>query len=192
MTHQQPVLVETVSLNIDEYFCTLAFRRHGDPDELFSLYEVDIRVNGEPIWLLRPRWIGTPGFPGPAPEPMGVRKLLQLVRGILGALDEWGKRHPHSFVTADDYDFSCLYGTLRQRGIIVGGRFEQWLVFYDALGHRSLFIGMLNLLDEKFYWVNDLWRVAKDTRYYLGAYRSPVDWFKEIIDSGDGQIRRVF
>lgn len=187
MTYTRPEIEETISICIEEFVCTLSFRRHGGPDDLFPIYEVELLVNGEEIYLAKPRyWKGVPDFI--APEKMGVGKLLRLFRGILDALDQWGKDHPQSFITTDNYEICAVQRTLWRKGIICSGRLEQWLVFYDELGHRTLFVGMLNLIEDKLYAVNDLWRVAKDTRYYLGSFSSPVDWLKEIIQSGGDEL----
>lgn len=42
---------------------------------------------------------------------------------------------------------------------------------------------MLNLLDEDDFWINDIWRLAKDFNYYIGDIYTPVDLLKELLTS---------
>jgi hypothetical protein len=186
-----PPVEEIITVEVDGHVCVLEFRRYGDLDDPFPLYNIDFTFDEGCIDLNHPRWWKD----RPLPEPFtkfGVGKLLRIIRAILNELDKWGRRHPQTFVTTDEYGLATLCRSLERKGIICSGRFEQWLAFYDKLGHRVLFVGILNLIEDKFA-VNDLWRVAKDTRYYLGHYYSPVDWFKDAIrSSGDDNIQILF
>jgi hypothetical protein len=192
MPKSLPDVEESITVEVDGHVCLLEFRRYGDLDDPFPLYDIDFTFDGGCIDLIHPRWWKN----RPLPEPLtkfGVGKLLRIVMAILKAIDTWGKRHPHTFITTSEYGLATLCRSLKGKGIICSGRFEQWLGFYDELGHRVLFIGMLNLIEDKFA-VNDLWRVAKDTRkYYLGDYYSPVDWLKDAIrSSNDPNIQLLF
>ena len=40
---------------------------------------------------------------------------------------------------------------------------------------------MLNLLNKEDFWINDLWRAAKNRRYYDKDFYSPVDMLKEAL-----------
>lgn len=57
---------------------------------------------------------------------------------------------------------------------------DTWITYIDSEGKRRLLLGMLNLIEDKLA-INDLWRVAKDTDYYLGRPFTPVDAFKQIL-----------
>ena len=57
---------------------------------------------------------------------------------------------------------------------------DTWITYIDQEGQRVLLKGMLNLIEDKLA-INDLWRVAKDTDYYLGRLFTPVDAFKQIL-----------
>lgn len=184
-----PPVEEVITIKVDSHICLLEFRRYGDADDPFPLYDIDFTFDGGSIDLTHPRWLSNTPDVAAQLTKLGAGTLLRLVREVLKALDAWGKRHPQTFITTSEYGLACLVRTLWRQGIICSGRFEQWLAFYDELGHRVLFVGMLNLIEDKFA-VNDLWRVAKDTQYYLGDYYSPVDWFKDAIRaSGDDNIQ---
>lgn len=175
----RPDVEETLTVRVDEHVCVLKFRRYGDSEDPFPLYDLEISFDGGPIVLSHSRYHrNEPNFE-PLPT-MGVGKLLRIIRAVLTSLDAWGGRHPQSFITFGRDNLWALGRILWRKGIISSGRAEQWLAFYDQLGHRVLFKGMLNLIEDKLA-VNDLWRVAKDTPYYLGRYRSPVDWLTNIL-----------
>ena len=57
---------------------------------------------------------------------------------------------------------------------------DTWITYIDQEGQRVLLKGMRNLIEDKLA-INDLWRVAKDTDYYLGRLFTPVDAFKQIL-----------
>jgi len=181
LPESRPSIEEVVTVKVDEHVCAIEFRRYGDGDDPYPLYDLDFSFDGGYVFLTHPRWWShTPNRP--PVSKLGVAKLLRLIRAVLGTLDEWGQRHPQSLITTSETGIGVLVRTLRRQGIISSGRSEQWLAYFNAQGQRVLFVGMLNLIEDKFT-VNDLWRVAKDTEYYLGHFTSPVDWLKAILQS---------
>lgn len=109
----------------------------------------------------------------------------QLLRALGNAIDAWCQSHYNQFLTF----FDCLsevyllkLSTHYSRfGFTCDGRMETWFTFVDINGNRTQFKNMLNLIDEEDFWINDLWRAAKNRRYYDKDFYSPVDILKEAL-----------
>ena len=144
-----PPVEETITIEVDGHVCVLEFRRYGDLEDRFPLYDIALTFDGGCIDLNHSRWWKN----RPLPEPLtkfGVGMLLRIIRAILNDLDKWGRRHPQTFVTTDEYGLATLCRSLERKGIICSGRFEQWLGFYDKLGHRVLFVECIPVMQESF------------------------------------------
>lgn len=158
---------ENLYIHAGEHTCRLAFTRHGDSNDPYPLYDLEIFIDELPMYK-----IDASGW--------GSAQLLRLVRGVLDAIDEWGKRHRQSYLTTFNWQLYRLCRILRRRGFACDGRMDTWITYIDQEGQRVLLKGMLNLIEDKLA-INDLWRVAKDTDYYLGRLFTPVDAFKQIL-----------
>lgn len=78
-----------------------------------------------------------------------------------------------------------LSRTLRRYGFACDRRMDTWVSYINHSGQCVLYKGMLNLIEDKLA-INDLWRVAKDTDYYLGYIDTPVDAFKRMLKRIEG------
>ena len=178
---------ENIQIRVGEHICRLAFTRHGDEADPYPLYDLDIFIDGLVMYEVFTEdqvvdEIPTDGLVASKSKATswGTAQLLKLVRGVFDALDEWCLRHPRSYLTTFNWQLYQLYSTLRRKGYACDGRMDTWITHINQEGQRVLLPGMLNLIEDKLA-INDLWRVAKDTDYYLGRPFTPVDVFKQIL-----------
>lgn len=99
---------------------------------------------------------------------------VKLLKSGLALLDTWCSQHPHSFLATENYylvnyfDYpSTFWRFIENWGVAHDGRCDTWVACIDDNGQRVLYPGMLNLIADCLD-VWDLWRVAKDTNYFLG------------------------
>ncbi len=175
---------ENLEIQWGEHTCCLAFTRYGADDDPYPLFDVDILINGVAMYYVfaeREEEVdGELVISKSAASNWGTAQLLSLVRGVLKALDDWCSCHPQTYLSTFNLQLYGLYSTWRRQGYACDRRMDTWITYIDSEGKRRLFLGMLNLIEDKLA-INDLWRVAKDTDYYLGCPFTPVDAFKQII-----------
>jgi hypothetical protein len=165
---------ETIQIKGRNYTISLVFTRYGEEQDPYCVYELEIFIDEQPFYLHETYGIEWGSVP-----------VLQVLRKALTALDDWGKRHPQSFLTTFNCDLYRLSRTLRRQGFACDGRMDTWVTYINHEGQRVLYKGMLNLIEDKLA-INDLWRVAKDTDYYLGYIDTPVDAFKRMLKRLEG------
>lgn len=98
----------------------------------------------------------------------------------LSLLDQWCISHPHSFLATYNWTIADFYKILFKWGAACDGRIDTWFTCINDQGQRVLYPGVLNLIEDCLNFC-DLWRVAKDTNYYLGYLETPVDLLNSIL-----------
>ena len=172
------ILEESIVYIAGTYNCELQFIRCTEPEKKYHLYDLELIVDGANQLDLYKQSIG---------ETEGTFKisgLRKIIPATIEALDDWCNRHPNTFISFFDclsgYRFLRIYNKL---GFVHDGRIDTFVAFVDEQGKRIAFKGMLNLLAEDDFWVNDLWRVAKDFDYYLGTLYTVVDQIRDILST---------
>lgn len=168
------VLEESILYRAGNYSCELQFIRCTEPHKAYHIYDLELIVDEATSFELYEQAVGE------AQGTFHVSGLRKLIFATSKVLDNWCRRHPYTFVSF----FDCLSGLFRiyfKLGFVCDGRVNTFVAYVNNEGKRTAFRGMLNLLAEDDFWVNDLWRVAKDSDYYVGQQFTPVDFFKQLF-----------
>ena len=170
----QPVIDTEVSFNVNCHTFKLELYRCNYSQKNYGVYNIKLLMNGEDV-SKRLEEIKT----------FLPQAKKQLLRALGNAIDVWCQSHPNQFLTFFDCLSECHIPKISTHyfrfGFTCDGRMETWFTFVDINGNRTQFKNMLNLLDEEDFWINDLWRSAKNRRYYDKDFYSPVDILKEAL-----------
>lgn len=160
---------ETLTAFIDSKYLCLVISQKKISQSGWPVYDLDVFINGQASYYYSD---------GPISPYLSV-KLLKIA---LALLDDWCKRHPHSFLATYDGYIIQFYRFLEGWGVDCDLRCDTWFTCIDGNGQRVLYPGLLNLIPDCLD-VCDLWRVAKDTNYFLGYLETPVDMVMHLFDS---------
>ncbi len=169
-------LEESIIYSAGKYNCELQFIRCTELNKNYHLYDLELIVDGaKTLDLYRQSR-------GEAEGTFKISGLHKIIPATIKALDDWCHRNPNTFISFFDcltnYRFLRIYQKL---GFVHDGRVDTFVAFVDEQGKRIAFKGMLNLLAEDDFWVNDLWRVAKDCDYYLGDMYNVADMMRDLL-----------
>jgi hypothetical protein len=172
------VLEESVIYNAGRCNCELQFIRCTEPHKNYHLYDLELIVDGANTHNLYKQ---SRGEAEGTFEISGLRKIIPATTEVL---DNWCSRNLYTFVSF----FDCLsnfklYRIYKRLGFVHDGRAETFIAYVDEEGKRTAFKGMLNLLAEDDFWVNDLWRVAKDFDYYVGDMYTIADLMRDLLST---------
>ncbi len=167
------VFEESIIYNAGKYSCELIFFRCSE-HKLYPIYDLELVVDDATLSDLYKQSIGE------LQGTFSISGLRRIIPATIEVLDDWCSRHPYTFISFFDC-LSHLYRVYLKLGFISDGRVETFIAFINEEGKRTAFKGMLNLLAKDDFWVNDIWRVAKDFDYYIGDIDTPVDFLKELL-----------
>lgn len=168
------VLEESIVYKAGKHNCKLLFFRCNEPFKHYPIYDLELTINNTDYLYLSEESIAQS-------EGRSWRSgIRSIISATIEVLDEWCARHPYTFVSFFDC-LSNLFHLYLKAGFICDGRGETFVAYIAEEGKRTAFKGMLNLLAEDDFWVNDLWRVAKDSSYYTGDIYTPVDALKALL-----------
>jgi hypothetical protein len=168
------VFEESIMYKAGKHNCELSFFRCNEPVKHYPVYDLELTVNKTDYLYLSEESLAQLEDCSPL---LGMRSIIS---ATIKVLDDWCARHPYTFVSF----FDCLsnfYHLYLKAGFICDGRGETFVAYLNEQGKRTTFKGMLNLLADDDFWVNDLWRVAKDSDYYTGEIYTPVDALKALL-----------
>lgn len=165
---------ESILYRAGNYHCELQFIRCTEPHKAYYIYDLELLVDGATSFELYQQSIGE------VEGTFHVSKLRQIIFATAKVLNDWCRRNPYTFVSFFDC-LSNLFPIYSKLGFVCDGRVNTFVAYVNEEGKRTAFKGMLNLLAEDDFWVNDLWRVAKDRDYYVGQQFTPVDFFRQLI-----------
>ena len=161
------VFEESIIYTTGKDSCEIIFYSCSEPYKLYPIYDLELVINNATDI-------------GEAQETFNTSGLKRIILATIEVLDDWCNRHPYTFISF----FDCLSNLWRfyfKLGFVFDGRGETFIAFINEEGKRVAFRGMLNLLTEDDFWVNDIWRVAKDSDYYIGNIYTPVDLLKDLL-----------
>ena len=156
-----PDILSTV---VDDLELTLHLSHQKTSASGYPVFSLDIYLDGKPSYKIIDEI--------PIPDRR-QRQLLRVGKAGLTLLDQWCKTHANTYLSTFDYvGYFCRW--LIPWGATCDGRTDTWFTFINSQGERLLYPGVLNAIEDCLD-VDDLWRVAKDTNYYLGDLITPVD-----------------
>jgi len=153
-----PDILSTV---VDALELTLNLSHQKTAASGYPVFSLDIYLNGQRDY----QFINE--------NSISTRLQLKLLATGLNLLDSWCKAHPNTYLSTFG-DVGYFYRWLIPWGAACDGRTDTWFTFINSQGERRLYPGVLNPIEDCLD-VDDLWRVAKDTNYYLGNLITPID-----------------
>lgn len=168
------VFKESVVYKAGKYNCELLFFRCNEPFKPYPIYDLELTVNNTDYLYLSEETIAQSKATSTS---LGIKSIIS---ATVEVLDDWCNRYPYAFISFFDC-LSNLHHLYRKVGFISDGRGDTFVTYITEEGKRTAFKGMLNLLAEDDFWVNDIWRVAKDSDYYTGDTHTPVDALKALL-----------
>lgn len=169
------VLEESLVYKAGKSSCELSFVRCTEPHKLFPLYDLELKVD---------RYNDLDSYTQSINEKQETFQssgLWKIIQPTIEALDDWCQRHPYTFISFFDCLTNFLKSIYYKVGFVSDGRMDTFIAFVNQEGKRIAFKGMLNLLESDDFWVNDIWRVAKDFDYYTGEIYTPVDMLSDML-----------
>ncbi len=170
------VVEEFIIYTVGKYKCELIFSRCNELHKHYPIYDIDFFVDKNDSLQMYKQSVGE------VQGTFSVSSLKSIIPETIKVLNNWCCHHPYTFVSFFDC-LSNLYRLYLKIGFVSDGRGETFVAYINAEGKRTAFRGMLNLLEKDDFWVNDLWRVAKDCDYYIGNIYTPVDSLKKLLSS---------
>lgn len=156
------VLEESITYSAGKSQCQLQFIRCTEPYKAYHLYDLKLVINKTNYFDLEKQLLSavkasfTPGE---------IRKVIETTTTIL---DNWCRCNLFTFISFSDclgsYKLRRLY---RKLGFICDSQIETFVAFVNEEGKRIAFNGMLNLLTEDDFRVNELWQLAKNPNHYI-------------------------
>lgn len=153
-------MIQTLTTEVDGYQLQLSIKLAQTSKTGWPVYDLDIFLNGQ-----RPCEL----------ESLPRRTIIQLTKVGLALLDQWCQNQPHSFLVGYEWILEPVWRRISDWGAACDGRLDTWFTCINDQGQRTLYPGVLNLIEDCLN-IADLWRVAKDTNYFLGYLETPVDW----------------
>jgi hypothetical protein len=152
---------DILSTIVDDLELTLNICHQKTAASGYPVFSLDIYLNGQRDY----QFINN--------NPISTRLQLKLLGAGLNLLDSWCQANPNTYLSTFG-DVGYFYRWLIPWGAACDGRTDTWFTFINSQGERRLYPGVLNAIEDCLD-VDDLWRVAKDTNYYLGNLITPID-----------------
>ena len=165
-------MLDKLMTNVDEHSLELYIQLCKTSKSGYPVYSIDIYIGNQRLNKFYDR-----------PPAFSVRQTAKLIQQSLILLSQWCQQHPNSYVSSYE-PFLPYIKSIFRWGFACDGRMETFFTFINQLGQPILYPGVLNPIKDCLD-VDDLWRVAKDTDYFLGPLATPVDFLnKALVQAG--------